>query len=80
MGIIAAILVIVTTGPRDSLSLLPLVYAVPPYALFSLLGAVAAFVALFRSERWAALSWAALVVNGIPGIWMLSIIMQKVSP
>jgi len=55
-----------------------LLYMVPTHAFFSLLGAVAACLALARRERWVPLSLIALTVNGIPFLMMLGLIAQKV--
>jgi hypothetical protein len=63
---------------HDPKSYYGLIYAVPTYASFSFCGVLAALRALARSERWRPLSWIALVANGIPFVWMLGIIIQKV--
>ncbi|MGH7975867.1 MAG: hypothetical protein ACREDS_02265 [Limisphaerales bacterium] len=59
--------------------LVGLIYAVPTYAFFSLLGTITACIALVRQERWWMLSWFSLLINCIPFIWMFSIIAQKVN-
>ena len=76
VAVLAAILAGVMFGQPESL--IALLYMVPVYAFFSLLGAAAACLALARRERWVPLSWVALTVNGIPFLMMLELIAQKV--
>ena len=72
VAILAAITAGILFGQPESL--IALLYMVPTYAFFSLLGAVAACLALARGERWVPLSLIALTVNGIPFLmtWGLS--------
>ncbi|MEI7940900.1 MAG: hypothetical protein WCK27_29865 [Verrucomicrobiota bacterium] len=76
VAIIAAIATGILFGQPESL--IALLYMVPTHAFFSLLGAVAACLALARRERWVPLSLIALTVNGIPFLMMLGLIAQKV--
>jgi hypothetical protein len=76
VAILAAFVALIITSQPESL--IGLIYAVPTYAVFSFFGVVAGTVALFRQERWLALSWIALVINAIPFLWMFGIIAQKV--
>jgi hypothetical protein len=59
-------------------SLIGLLYAIPAYTFLAILGLVAALVAIFRRERWPALSWIALFLNGVPFVIFLHLILQKV--
>jgi hypothetical protein len=52
-----------------------LIYAVPAYALFSLIGAATAGIALLRHEAWTRVSWLALAANAIPFLAMLQLIL-----
>ena len=76
VAIVAAIAAGMLFGQPESL--IALVYMVPTYAFFSLLGAVAACLALARGERWVPLSLIALALSGIPFLMMLGLIAQKV--
>lgn len=63
---------------HDPKSFYGLIYAIPTYASFSLVGLLAGIRAVGRREQWQLLSWIALALNGIPLICMLGIILQKV--
>jgi hypothetical protein len=80
IGLLAGFMAFIVFGKLGTLmSLTGLIYAVPTYAFFSLLGTIAACIALVRQEQWRPLSWLALLINCIPFIWMFSIIAQKVT-
>jgi hypothetical protein len=64
---------------RERGPFLAALYAVPAYALFALLGLLAALRALVRNERWPWLSWTAVLLNGVPCLACLRLIFSKVS-
>src|SRR5665811_99746 len=76
LGVAAAIAVGQATQKAESI--IALVYMVPTYACFCLLGAIAAGIALARAERWPALSFVTLFMNGIPALFLLTVIFRKV--
>jgi peptidoglycan/LPS O-acetylase OafA/YrhL len=73
LALLAVFLIFNSLGKRGPL--LAAIYAVPTYALFALLGLLAAFWALVRNERWPLLSWAALLLNGVPCLSCLRLIL-----
>ena len=77
IALLGGVLALAIFSQRESL--VGLLFAVPTYTLFATLGTIAAFAAVFRRERWPVLSWVALFVNGVPGMYCLRLIAHTVS-
>lgn len=77
IALLSGFIALIVFGEPESLA--GLLYAVPIYAFFSLVGVMTACNALMRRERWWTLSWLALAINVGPFIYVASIILQKIN-
>jgi hypothetical protein len=76
VAVLAALVAGAVFGREESL--VALLYMVPTYLALSMVGFLAALVALARRERWLTLTLVALTLSGIPSLIMLLLFAQKV--